>query len=300
MKLFPTLCILSLSLCVNHGATSLRGERRRLMPCNDTGDCPSQKFTCQNSTCECVPGYRGTSCTTAIDECAEDYPCADGNKTTSFCVDDFPPKRFKCGCLSPYKAVLPNQSDVMDPVPADWRPLMCIEEPVPSTDSPTVPAPTPAPVAPTPSPVDAAPSPCQGDTDCTSSGSNFGCDITTGICKCKAGFFLTGGGRCQFEDECQDGYENDCHKYATCTNLDPPALYSCECRVGYQDKFPGQNKPGTVCENVNECGVGTHDCEAQGLTCVDAVPPEKWACVDPTPAPTFSPTPRPTVMVLYA
>jgi hypothetical protein len=40
----------------------------------------------------------------------------------------------------------------MDPVPAGWRPLMCIEEPVvPSTDSLTAPTPTPAPVAPTPS-----------------------------------------------------------------------------------------------------------------------------------------------------
>jgi hypothetical protein len=33
----------------------------------------------------------------------------------------------------------------------------------------------------------------------------------------------------------------------------------------------------------------------QGLTCVDIVPPMKWACVDLTPAPTFSPTPHPTV-----
>jgi hypothetical protein len=31
------------------------------------------------------------------------------------------------------------------------------------------------------------------------------------------------------------------------------------------------------------------------LTCVDRVPPMKWECVEPTPAPTLRPTPRPTV-----
>jgi hypothetical protein len=37
-----------------------------------------------------------------------------------------PPKKYKCGCLPGYDAVLPGSSDVIDNVNVDWRPLRCV------------------------------------------------------------------------------------------------------------------------------------------------------------------------------
>lgn len=55
----------------------------------------------------------------------------------------------------------------------------------------------------------------------------------------------------------------------------------------------GIDKAGTECVQDNECVLRTHDC-GTSLTCVDRVPPLKWECIEPTPAPTNQPTPRPT------
>ncbi len=71
---------------------------------------------------ECPDGFQGTNCAQGrIDECKPLlYPCADGNKRGSFCVDYDPPKKFKCGCLPGYDAVLPNNAgDIKDKVAGD-------------------------------------------------------------------------------------------------------------------------------------------------------------------------------------
>jgi hypothetical protein len=76
---------------------------------------------------ECPDGFGGTNCEDEIDECkGSPYPCAGGTKHGSFCVDYNPPKKFKCGCLPGFDAVLPNTMEVKDPVPVEWRPLKCV------------------------------------------------------------------------------------------------------------------------------------------------------------------------------
>jgi hypothetical protein len=37
-------------------------------------------------------------------------------------------EKFKCGCRPGYDAVLPNATEVMDPVPVEWRPLKCLSK----------------------------------------------------------------------------------------------------------------------------------------------------------------------------
>jgi hypothetical protein len=79
----------------------------------------------------CPDGFNGTNCANNINECqTSPYPCAGGNRIGSFCVDYDPPKKFKCGCLPGYEALLPNASDVMDNVTVEWRPLKCLAKDV--------------------------------------------------------------------------------------------------------------------------------------------------------------------------
>jgi hypothetical protein len=52
------------------------------------------------------------------------------------------------------------------------------------------------------------------------------------------------------ENECADGYPNDCHKNAICK--DTEGSYTCTCKDGYNDLNPN-DKPGTVCAQINEC-----------------------------------------------
>jgi hypothetical protein len=75
----------------------------------------------------CPDGYVGFDCKGGVDECiSSPYPCTGGKKEGSFCVDYDPPKKYKCGCLPGYDAVLPDSSDVIDNVTVDWRPLRCV------------------------------------------------------------------------------------------------------------------------------------------------------------------------------
>ena len=75
----------------------------------------------------CPDGYGGANCNVGVDECkSSSYPCTGGKKEGSFCVDMDPPKKYKCGCLPGYDAVLPHPSEIIDNVTADWRPLMCV------------------------------------------------------------------------------------------------------------------------------------------------------------------------------
>jgi hypothetical protein len=98
--------------------------------------CNTARATCDVtdanvSQCICFEGYTGTNCVENLDECnatQAEYPCK-GPNGTSYCVNESPPMNYKCGCVSGYNPVIPdNITDlVLDPVPLDWRPLDCID-----------------------------------------------------------------------------------------------------------------------------------------------------------------------------
>ena len=258
----------------------------------------------------CPEGYGGVNCRDDIDECkASPYPCAGGDKKATFCVDYDPPLKFKCGCLLGYNAVLPNASDIKDNVPPDWRPLKCVPKDVcvgvvchedasckvSSNNLPvcicndnlvgdgiTSCSPPPRTV-----PAKKPPSVCTSDSYCRLKLQNSLC--IAGTCTCKKGFYLSNGkGQCISENQCANGFPNDCHKNAVCTNTE--GGYFCTCKDGYQD-LSTNVKPGTVCAQTNECLTPSmNNCNTETQVCLDRPPPKKWECVDRTPAPTPSPT----------
>lgn len=70
-------------------------------------------------------------------------------------------------------------------------------------------------------------------------------------CKCHKGFYLLGR-TCNDIDECDQ--DDPCGPQQTCTNT--PGSYYCACREeGYQF-----NDRTGLCEDINECRLGTHDC----------------------------------------
>jgi Calcium-binding EGF domain len=298
------LLVLITNLCLNL-ASSVSDEKHGIQ------DNPSLR-TRRNDK-ECPDGFGGTNCKDDIDECkGSPYPCAGGNKTGSFCVDYDPPQKFKCGCRPGYNAVLPNAAEVKDPVPVEWRPLKCLPSNVcvdfvchedatcivssSNTavcvcndnlvgDGITNCSPAPKTVA--TKPPSRQPPACTVDSDCNKLENSVCVD---GSCKCKAGFYQSNGkGQCINEDECAPGYPNDCHKNAVCT--DTEGSYMCTCKDGYHDVNP-TDKPGFVCAQTNEClSPSTHNCDTETQVCLDRPPPEKWQCVERTPAPTPPPTP---------
>ena len=256
-----------------------------------------------------------TKNTQNVDECkASPYPCAGGNKKGSFCVDYDFPQKFKCGCLPGYEAVLPNASDVNDNVvPAEWRPLQCVQRDscvdfichedasckVNSNNTPvctcndnlvgdgiTSCSPPPRAV-----PAKNPPYVCQSDSYCNIKLENSLC--IAGTCTCKKGFYQSNGkGQCISENQCANGFPNDCHKNAICTNTE--GSYFCTCKDGYHD-LNSNVKPGTVCAQSNECLTPSmNNCDDETQVCLDRPPPKKWDCVPRTPAPTPLPTPAPT------
>lgn len=94
------------------------------------GFCNTVRASCLNNTdneeeCVCDDGYTGDNCEDNIDECALDvFPC-NGTKAAFFCVNEEPPKKFKCGCQEGYFPEFPDS--VEDDVPLDWRPAQCID-----------------------------------------------------------------------------------------------------------------------------------------------------------------------------
>lgn len=75
-------------------------------------------------------------------------------------------------------------------------------------------------------------------------------------------------------NECKFDHLNDCHRRATCTDLDEG--FTCACNAGFRDTSP-RSKPGRICQRVvNECSDPSlnscdpnADCfdEAQGYRC---------------------------------
>lgn len=258
---------------------------------------------------ECPDGFGGINCKDNVDECKGlSYPCAGGITHGSFCVDYNPPEKFKCGCRPGYDAVLPDAIDIKDPVPVEWRPLNCLprnvcvdflchEDATCSISSTNTARCVCNDILtgdgitncsfPNKTGITKPPSrqqwrTCIVDSDCNKL-KNSAC--VDGLCNCKAGFYLSNGkGQCVNENECADGFPNDCHQNAVCT--DTEGSYTCSCKDGYQD-FNPNDAPGTICAQINECLSPTlNNCDNETKVCLDLPPPGKWQCVERTPAPT--------------
>jgi Hint module/Calcium-binding EGF domain len=139
----------------------------------------------------------------------------------------------------------------------------------------------------------------------TSSGVGSACTLSSdcatdnlycleGQCRCQSGFSPRKGS-CINVNECEERAFNGCHRDALC--IDTEGSYECNCKLGFSDTNP--TLPGRQCQQLNECNLGTHNCDAATQVCLDRRPPEKWECVErtpaPTPKPTRPPTPPPTV-----
>lgn len=116
-------------------STSVPVASGEFVLCGITGYCNTDRAECVNgtngevATCVCDAGYTGENCIENLDECNStqaEYPCK-GPEGSSFCVNDSPPKKYKCGCNSGWEAVISNATNVTDPVPSDWRPLDCLD-----------------------------------------------------------------------------------------------------------------------------------------------------------------------------
>lgn len=119
--------------------------------------------------------------------------------------------------------------------------------------------------------------PCEGEsssTDCSHSCVNPGRDWET---RCHREF------ACGDVNECNQDDLNDCHKMATCTDIpcdqfegrhaDPVTCensFKCGCKDGYEGKGHGEDG----CTGIDECAVGTHDCDAHA-DCTDADPTDE-------------------------
>ena len=110
--------------------------------CGTAGFCVTERSECLfevsadetcEASCKCLDGFSGPRCTDT-NECATNNPCPTDN---SFCVDYDPPRKFKCGCLAKFIAVLPEDDagelsfygsvdSSIDGVTRDWRPLACM------------------------------------------------------------------------------------------------------------------------------------------------------------------------------
>ena len=123
-----------------------------------------------------------------------------------------------------------------------------------------------------------------GAHDCAEVGGNCTNVIGSWECECLDGFEDTSpdtvdfpGRNCTDVDECSiplgnttlisgTNYTNECSENADCTNND--GSYDCVCLDGYRDEFnfthPDENEddlePGWICEEIDECSEGTHEC----------------------------------------
>jgi Calcium-binding EGF domain/EB module len=125
---------------------------------------------------------------------------------------------------------------------------------------------------------------CTDSSQCTTENT----ECVDGKCACKSGF-TPRRGNCININECERSFRNDCHRDADC--VDTEGSYQCSCKVGFNDV--SLDFPGRKCRQTNECKIGTHNCDEATQVCLDRRPPQKWECVQRTPAPTSNPTPKP-------
>jgi len=97
--------------------------------------CNSPKGTCTQLEGDdfetCVCGFGKTdppNCDNDLDECSatDGSPC-NGPEGSSFCVNEFLPTRYKCGCMPGWNATLSKNSTEFAPVLVENRPLDCVD-----------------------------------------------------------------------------------------------------------------------------------------------------------------------------
>ena len=209
-------------------------------PCLNGGACTD---LVAGFSCTCAPGFEGQTCDVNTDEC-EAQPCLNGGACTDLVAG------FSCTCAPG----LEGQNCEID------------------TD-------------------DCAAGPCLNGGVCN--------DLVAGYsCACAPGFE---GETCTDDtDECAEG---PCLNGGVCTDLVPG--FSCACAVGFAGKLcakidPCADQPclnggtcspldeGFVCEcaagdtgptcdeDINECLAGLHNCEGDGVVCINI--PGGWRC----------------------
>jgi hypothetical protein len=87
---------------------------------------------------------------------------------------------------------------------------------------------------------------CNVDSDCDKVENSVCVD---GVCKCTSGFYQSNTkGNCKrIENECAEGYPNDCHKNSICK--DTEGSYTCTCKDGYSDLDPDAKSWNNLCTN---------------------------------------------------
>ena len=93
-------------------------------------------------------------------------------------------------------------------------------------------------------------------------------------CECDYGYEGYGRTKCDNVNECSRRV-GECSKFALC--IDKKGSYDCKCLDGYEDKSGGTGK---VCEDIDECTAGTHDCATvrPGSTCINKEPGFECGC----------------------
>jgi hypothetical protein len=131
---------------------------------------------------------------------------------------------------------------------------------------------------------------CTEDATCVNVEGGYYCDCDPGFesdgaggCQCAWGSQDDGEGGCENVDECTLNIDSCQDDEADCVDVDAGYLCECEapfvengyggcrCPDGYQDDGEGG------CENIDECALGTDDCDDETEDCVDN--DGGWDCV---------------------
>lgn len=231
-----------------------------------------EKASCRDEvngfSCQCNDGYfatteRAKSYCEDVDECALGTSGCD--LTNGFCVDWFPPVKFRCGCNPGYvcsnTACTRCARDVLhscnlnnggcdinarcNAFPNNRSSCTCAEGYTGDGFSCTID--TSGVVSPTPAPFASC-----GTVEWTCPFPASNCTTSNGhpYCKCNDGFFAPGGigGSCIDIDECRTASLNNCASRSICTNF--PGTFRCSCASG-TEKFPGTLE-GTDCRTRAE------------------------------------------------
>jgi hypothetical protein len=260
--------------------------------------------------CECRRGYTGPSCLQDKDECAaEPNPC---NFPGGYCVNRFPADGYYfCGCkmgwvngeMATDHDGISSCQDIneCEDAPCDPNADCINEEPGFQCrckegfegDGFTCSALVLATISPTPSPT--RPKTCADEPNICNERVNSYCNTNLSMpaCVCKPGYFSPNqSGPCKDANECLNGNNNNCHRNADCFNT--VGSYYCKCKDGYVD-VSSLDPPGTNCAQFNECLSSSTNTCTDTEVCIDKTPPQKFICVEETPAPTTKPTPEPTM-----